>query len=160
MREGWEAGGCQPVQYYIKAYGYVFLMQGIFSLINASSLYYINIWSIKDDNTLFWTDYAGAAVWLLGFMIEVCSDRQLTVHLAKPRVPGQGKFIKTGLWRYSRHPNYFGEAVMWYGIAIMACSVTNGWITLYSAVFINLMLRYVSGVPFPEEKYKNNAEWQ
>ena len=93
-------------------------------------------------------------------MIEVCSDHQLTVHLARPRVPGQGKFINTGLWRYSRHPNYFGEAVMWYGIAIIACSMKLGWVTIYSAIFINLMLRYVSGVPFPEEKYKDNAEWQ
>ena len=70
------------------------------------------------------------------------------------------KFIKTGLWRYSRHPNYFGEAVMWYGISLIACSMTYGWITIYSAVFINLLIRFVSGVPFPEEKYKDNTEWQ
>ena len=49
---------------------------------------------------------------------------------------------------------------MWYGIAIIACSMKLGWVTIYSAIFINLMLRYVSGVPFPEEKYKDNAEWQ
>ena len=80
--------------------------------------------------------------------------------MAKKRQPGEGKFIKTGLWRYSRHPNYFGETVMWYGIALIACSMEYGWITIYSAIFINVLIRFVSGVPFPEEKYKNNPEWQ
>jgi steroid 5-alpha reductase family enzyme len=64
------------------------------------------------------------------------------------------------LWRYTRHPNYFGESVLWYGIAIIAFSLEFGWVTIYSAIFINLLIRYVSGVPLLEEKYQNNPEFQ
>ena len=68
--------------------------------------------------------------------------------------------MKLGLWKYSRHPNYFGEAIMWWGIWLIACGVSKGWITVYSAIFITLMLRFVSGVPYPENKYKDNEEWK
>ena len=76
MREGWEekGGGPGSFGYYIRAYGFVYLMQGIFSLINASSLYFINLWSIGGDNDLYPTDYIGIALWVLGFAIEVLSD--------------------------------------------------------------------------------------
>lgn len=60
--------------------------------------------------------------------------------------------MKTGLWRYSRHPNYFGEALLWWGIATIALAVKWGWATLYSAAIITLVIRYVSGVPLLEEK--------
>jgi steroid 5-alpha reductase family enzyme len=63
------------------------------------------------------------------------------------------------LWRYSRHPNYFGEAVMWWGLYIIACGLEYGWILFYSPLFITLIIRFVSGVPFPEKKYKDNTEW-
>ena len=78
--------------------------------------------------------------------------------MARPK-PGTGKFIKSGLWRYSRHPNYFGEAVMWWGIFIIAVNVQYGFICVYSPMFINFFLRFVSGVPFPEKKYAKNPEW-
>jgi steroid 5-alpha reductase family enzyme len=68
--------------------------------------------------------------------------------------------LKTGLWRYSRHPNYFGEALLWWGIFIIACGIEYGWITIFSPVIITLSLRFLSGVPFPENKYKDNPEWQ
>ena len=71
MREGWEAGGC----YYLKAFGYVYMMQGLFSIFNASSLYFINLWSIGGDDNLYWTDFVGIAIWFIGFVIEVASDQ-------------------------------------------------------------------------------------
>jgi len=71
-----------------------------------------------------------------------------------------GKFIRTGLWKYSRHPNYFGEAVMWWGLYIISYSLEYGWITFFSAAFITFLLRFVSGVPFPEKKYASNPEWK
>ncbi len=73
--------------------------------------------------------------------------------------PDGGKFIKSGLWRYSRHPNYFGESVMWWGIWLMSVSIDMGYVTVYSCLFITFFLRFVSGVPFPEKKYENNEEW-
>ena len=65
-----------------------------------------------------------------------------------------------GLWRYSRHPNYFGEALFWWGIAIIAYLATNYYLAIISPLLITLLLRYISGVPMLEEKYKNNPEFQ
>ena len=78
---------------------------------------------------------------------------QLQSHRDDPTL--KGKICKTGFWRFSRHPNYFGEAVFWWGISIMACSLTGGINTIYSAAFITFLLRYVSGVRFLE-KYKQS----
>lgn len=61
--------------------------------------------------------------------------------------------MKEGLWRYSRHPNYFGEAAFWWGIYITACSFEKGWITFYSPLIITLLLRFVSGVPILEKEF-------
>ena len=71
----------------------------------------------------------------------------------------RGKLIKVGLWRYSRHPNYFGEATLWWGIFLIACSVEYGWITVFAPIFITFLLRFVSGVPLLEEKYKNRPDF-
>lgn len=169
MRERWTEQG--TVVYYLKAFGFIYIGQGIFSLINNAGPLFVNIWSVgfkpeidmttfkfKTDYTLTVFDFLGAAVWAAGFAIEVASDYQLASHLANPR-PGTGKFIKSGLWRYSRHPNYFGEAVMWWGIWLIALNMDYGWVTIYAPIFITTFLRFVSGVPFPEKKYANNPEW-
>ena len=111
-------------------------------------------------NEIFITDIVGLAVWVAGFLIEIMADKQLSDHLANP-APGTGKFIKSGLWRYSRHPNYFGEAVMWWGLWIIACGLGQGWwITLYASFSMTLALRFVTGCPFIEKKYKDHPEWQ
>jgi len=120
MREDWtEQGVCV---YYVKTFVFIYGMQGLFSIVNASSLYYINIFSLGTDYDLHVTDYIGAGVWLLGFLIECIADCQLSDHLSNPK-PGSGKFLKSGLWRYSRHPNYFGEALLWWGISLIATSL-------------------------------------
>lgn len=117
------------------------------------------IFSKDTEVNIFFTDIVGTIVWLIGFLIEVIADNQLREHLKIRETmvrDAPGKFLKKGLWRYSRHPNYFGEVVLWYGIAIIACGLEYGWITIYSAIFINWCIRYLSGVPFPEKKYENN----
>jgi len=157
MREDWSAQGTGV--YYFKAFLFIYIGQGLFSFINNGSVLFVNIWSYGDDDTLQVFDFIGLTVWLAGFLIEVMSDRQLANHLANPK-PGTGKFIKSGFWRYSRHPNYFGEAVMWWGIYLISIGVKYGFATVYAPAFINFFLRFVSGVPFPEKKYANNPEWQ
>jgi steroid 5-alpha reductase family enzyme len=62
--------------------------------------------------------------------------------------------MKSGLWRYSRHPNYFGEAVQWWGIFIVALSLQDGWLAIISPILITFLLRFVSGVPYLERKYR------
>jgi steroid 5-alpha reductase family enzyme len=155
MREDWDEGG--KCSYYVKSFVYVYLMQGIFSLVNNASALYINLYSKGDE--IYYTDFIGIAIWFIGFAIEVLADSQLASHLKNP-LPGTGKFIKSGLWRYSRHPNYFGEALLWWGIWVIACGIDLGWVTIFAPLFITLLIRFVSGVPFPEKKYENNTEWR
>jgi steroid 5-alpha reductase family enzyme len=95
--------------------------------------------------------YLGVAIWLAGFLIEVVADRQKSKFKADPA--NQGKFINVGLWAWSRHPNYFGEIVLWTGMAIIAVPVLEGWqwATLISPVFVFFLLTRVSGVPMLEQ---------
>jgi len=95
--------------------------------------------------------YVGIAVWAIGILIEIISDQQKTTFRANP--DNQGKFISSGLWAWSRHPNYFGEIVLWTGMAIIAVPVLEGWqwATLISPVFVTFLLTKVSGVPMLEE---------
>ena len=158
MRQGWEEKG--TCFYYFASLVFVYLMQGLFSLIANSSALFVNLYSSGAvDKKLVWSDYVGLAIWIAGFSIEVAADAQLASHLKNPK-PGSGKFLRTGVWRYSRHPNYFGESVMWWGIWVIACGEEWGWVTVYSCIFITLCIRFLSGVPFPEKKYANNPEWQ
>jgi len=94
----------------------------------------------------------GFLVWALGFSIEVIADSQKSRFSANP--DNKGKFIQTGLWSRSRHPNYFGEIVLWIGVAVIAIPVLQGWqwIALISPVFVTLLLTRVSGVPLLEKK--------
>lgn len=94
----------------------------------------------------------GLLVWAIGFAIEVVADNQKSRFKADPA--NRGKFIRTGLWSRSRHPNYFGEIVLWAGVAIIALPVLQGWqwIALISPLFVTLLLTRVSGVPMLEEK--------
>ena len=94
----------------------------------------------------------GLLIWILGFAFEVVADLQKSRFNADPA--NKGKFINTGLWSRSRHPNYFGEIVLWVGIAIIALPVLRGWqwVALISPLFVTLLLTKVSGIPLLEKK--------
>jgi steroid 5-alpha reductase family enzyme len=141
--------------YYWAAFIYVFMMQALFSLIVNGAALFVSIWSTDE---FFWLDVVGAAVWAFGFIFELVSDYQLQAFRDDPA--NRGKLIKSGLWRYSRHPNYFGEALLWWGIYIIACSVAFGWITVFAPAFITILVRFISGVPLLENKYKDRPEFQ
>jgi len=94
----------------------------------------------------------GLLVWMFGFAFEVIADAQKSRFNADPA--NKGKFIQIGLWSRSRHPNYFGEIVLWVGVAIIALPVLQGWqwVALISPVFVTLLLTRVSGIPLLEAK--------
>lgn len=106
----------------------------------------------------------GTLVWLLGFGIEVIADRQKSAFRADPQ--NAGKFINVGLWSWSRHPNYFGEILLWIGVAIIAIPVLSGWqwSTLISPVFVVILLTRVSGIPmleaYADKKWGGQAEYE
>ncbi len=95
---------------------------------------------------------AGILIWAAGISIEAVADRQKSEFRKDPG--NEGKFIQTGLWSWSRHPNYFGEIVLWVGVAIVALPVLYGWrlLTLVSPLFVFLLLTRVSGVPMLEKR--------
>ena len=96
--------------------------------------------------------WLGLLVWIIGFGIEVIADEQK--RRFRQIKENKGKFIKTGLWAWSRHPNYFGEIMLWLGIAIIAFPVLSGWqlFTLISPLFITFLLTRVSGIPLLEAR--------
>jgi steroid 5-alpha reductase family enzyme len=93
----------------------------------------------------------GLLVWVAGFGLEAVADGQKNRFRADPA--NKGRFIQTGLWSWSRHPNYFGEIMLWVGVAVVALPVLRGWqwVTLISPVFVALLLLRVSGVPMLEK---------
>lgn len=101
--------------------------------------------------------FTGVAIWAAGFAIEAVADWQKSRFRADPA--NRGRFIRDGLWAWSRHPNYFGEIVLWVGVAVVALPVLQGWqyVTLVSPLFVALLLTRVSGVPLLERKA--DATW-
>jgi steroid 5-alpha reductase family enzyme len=93
----------------------------------------------------------GLLLWVVGFALEVTADAQKSRFRSDPA--NQGRFISSGVWSWSRHPNYFGEILLWVGVAVVALPVLRGWqwVTLLSPVFVALLLLRLSGVPLLEK---------
>jgi steroid 5-alpha reductase family enzyme len=125
-------------------------LQGLWVLFTAAAA--LAIITAEDRQPLEWVAYLGIAVWLAGFAIEVMADRQKSQFRQNPA--NKGRFIDTGLWAWSRHPNYFGEITLWTGIAIMAVPILSGWrwVVLVSPVFVTLLLTRISGIPMLEKR--------
>ncbi len=133
----------------------VFMMQGAIMLLLAYPIVLVNA---ADSSGLDIFAGIGILLWSIGFLFQSIGDFQL--ERFKKRKKHREEVLKSGLWRYSRHPNYFGEAVMWWGIFLIVLGVQNGWTAFFSAAFINLLLLKVSGVPFLDKRYAGNAEYQ
>ncbi len=105
-----------------------------------------------------WSDLLGILLFSLGFLFEAISDWQLIAF--KQDAKNRGKIIMHGLWRYSRHPNYFGEATLWWGIFFIGLAAPSGIYGLISPLAIAFLLLKVSGIPMLEAKYRENPEFQ
>ena len=101
-------------------------------------------------------DALGELIWAAGFLTEAIADAQLR---AFKRDPASSGVLDDGLWRWSRHPNYFGEAVLWWGIWLPSLSVPWGWAAVVSPILMTLLLRYVSGVPLAERLMEDRPGW-
>jgi len=139
----------------LRSYVQVFLLQGAFLLaISTPVLLALRETGGRPDA---WAG-VGTAVWTFGFLFEAAADLQLARFKRKPE--NKGRIITTGLWKYSRHPNYFGEAVLWWGIFLIARPVPGGWFGLIGPLTITLLLRFVSGVPMLERKYRGRPDFE
>lgn len=146
LRKKWR--GFVALNMYVR----VFFVQAM--LATAISLAVIHI-NLAEPSPLGSWAFIGIVVWILGFGFEAIGDWQLRQHLAKsPKT-----LMTSGLWRYTQHPNYFGESLQWVGIAIMALGTEFGWVGIISPLIITYLLLFVSGVPLTEKAFKGRRGW-
>ena len=140
----------------VRSYLQVFLLQGLFMLLVSTPLIVLAA-SAGDRGPAL--GILGALVWLVGFVLESTADRQLATFLEEPR-ESRGAVMDRGLWSWSRHPNYFGESLMWWGLAIIALGAEWGWLGLLGPITITLLLVFVSGIPLAEQRHAGEPEWE
>lgn len=148
MREKWD-------NVWLTAYFKVFLVQGLLMLSIGFPIVLINSWEGIGINNFV---YIGLLIWLVGYAFEVIGDSQLKNFLKTRKDSNQ--VMTEGLWAYTRHPNYFGEVTMWWGIFIIVFSVTGYWYTIISPLIITFLILKVSGVPLLEEKYNGRPSFE
>ena len=138
----------------LRSYLQVYLLQGFFLFMIVFSVVFINKSSIS---AISFYDIFGFIVWLIGFFFEVVGDFQLANFIKNPE--NKGRIMQTGLWKYTRHPNYFGEVAQWWGIFIIALSLPYGFITIISPITITILILFISGIPLLEKKMLENLEF-
>jgi steroid 5-alpha reductase family enzyme len=144
--------------FYIKSYFNIFLLQGLFMIIVSSPILFISSFPSSPIGTL---DIIGTCIWIAGFLIETYADIQLKNFIElKKAGKTKTRFANIGLWKYSRHPNYFGEILQWWGIGIISLSVSYGYISLIGPLFISYLIIFVSGIPLLEKKFESDSEWE
>ncbi|MBF7097392.1 DUF1295 domain-containing protein [Alkalibacter sp. M17DMB] len=150
MRKKWGESN-----YYLKAYFNVFFVQGLLQYIIALPIITVNL---MVPGKIGFLSYIGALIWIIGFYFEAVGDYQLRQFVKDAN--NKGRVMKYGLWKYTRHPNYFGEATMWWGIFLVAVvSVRDMWL-IVSPATITYLLLFVSGVPLLEKKYMKREEFR
>ena len=141
--------------FYLRTFLQVFLLQGLLAFLVVSPAIFLNI---NNQNITFNYLILGIIIWITGFIFESVSDLQLKKFISKEE--NKGKIMQTGLWKYSRHPNYFGEVLMWWGIFIITLYDISNIYLIFSPLLITYLIVYVSGIPMLEKKYENNVEYE
>ncbi len=139
----------------VRAFFQVFLLQGFLAVVILLPVTYILAHQNSDFTRI---DALGTAVWLIGFGFEFVGDLQLAQFKNDPS--NRGRVITSGLWRYTRHPNYFGEVTLWWGVWLIACSIPGGWRTVFGPATISFLILFVSGIPLLEKRYEGNIEFK
>ncbi len=133
----------------------MYLVQFILCIIIVFPVIFMNI---SGNVKLSSLTFVGLIVWIVGFIFESLGDKQLKEFKSKPE--NKGKLMTIGLWSYTRHPNYFGEATQWWGIYLISISNLNNLWLIFSPIVITLLVRFVSGVPLLEKKYEGREDWK
>lgn len=151
----------------LRSFLQVYMLQGLVIFIVALPLSLLNIYGppLEATGVAHWLVIAGFIAWLIGFYFEAVGDYQLARFMRNPE--NKGKIMDQGLWRYTRHPNYFGESVMWWGIALISSASLFGTGNIFlmvapfaGSVLITYLLLKVSGVPMLEARFAGNPLWE
>ena len=138
----------------IKSYLYIYMLQGLLMAIISLPIILNNTY--KSNINAF--TIIGIIIWITGFIFESIGDYQLKRFITNPN--NKGKIMDKGLFKYTRHPNYFGESLMWIGIFFTSIIKFNSLIGIISPLLITYLLVYVSGVPLLEKAFDNNLAYQ
>jgi steroid 5-alpha reductase family enzyme len=141
--------------FYLRSFLQVYILQGIFLFLISFPVMFINL---SAKNSFGAIEFIGFIIWCLGYYFESTGDKQLKEFISNPN--NKGKLIETGLWRYSRHPNYFGEVTQWWGIFIIALSIPNSFFTIIGPLTITILILFVSGIPLLERKYSERPDFK
>jgi steroid 5-alpha reductase family enzyme len=148
LRKTWR--GNVAANIYIRIY----LLQAVLALLICVPVIHINLFADNGITPLAWV---GVAVWAIGFFFETVGDRQLRDFVSRPA--NKGKIMDRGLWRYTRHPNYFGELTQWWGIFLMCLTTPFGFVGIIGPVLISYLILYVSGIPLNEKRFEGRPGW-
>ena len=149
-REAWGS------RFLMRSFLQIYMLQGavIFTVVLPVLLAIIS--PVQIQAPFFWL---GVCLWVVGFVFEAVADFQLDSFIAAPL--NKGRIMQSGLWRYSRHPNYFGESLMWWGMAISAAGMSAyPLVGFISPALITFLLLKVSGVPLLEKRWEGNPAWE
>jgi len=148
LRKEWKGNAA------VNSYLRIFLTQGLLATVISIAVIHINF---SPEQAVGPIVYAGIVIWVVGFIFESVGDAQLKKHLSDPK--NKGKLMTGGLWKYTRHPNYFGESTMWWGIFVISLSTPLGWIGIITPVLITYLLLFVSGVKMSEKRFEGRKGW-
>ena len=166
IRKDAKDGRFDELKPYFVAFFGTWNIQGTWCFVTSLAVLAVNSRPPSSQHALWFLDGIGIGIWALGFSIEVVADRQKAAW--RLLESSKGRYIDVGLWRYSRHPNYFGEFTLWLGQFVLCCSafldgdgfgafVGSGWLAALSPVFVFLLLNFVSGVPMLEKR--SDEKW-
>ena len=139
----------------LRSYLQVYILQGFLMLVIVSPVLIVYTYPKERVSPLV---ILSILIWIFGFIFEVVSDNQLK-KFVKNREDNKS-IMKSGLWKYSRHPNYFGEITQWWAIGIIAFISSYGWLSIAGPLTITFLIVFVSGIPMLENKYSDREEFQ
>ena len=142
--------------FYLRSYFQVYLLQGLLMIVVAYPVVHASVYGTGGE--LGTLALLGVFVWCIGYFFEVVGDYQLDSFIGKAE--NRGKIMKYGLWKYSRHPNYFGEVTMWWGIFLMIATLPLSFVALIGPITITFLIFKVSGIPMLEKHFEGNPEFE
>ena len=142
--------------FYLRSFFQVYLLQGSLMIVVGYSFIHFAVYG-SGVNLSLWSGL-GVLVWAIGYFFEVVGDYQLDKFIKNPE--NKGKIMNRGLWRYTRHPNYFGEVTMWWGIWLIVAPVSLSYLALISPLAITFLILKVSGVPMLEKKFAGDPQFE
>ena len=147
FRESWDK------YFLLKSFFIVYLFQGFLMLLVSAPIVLLSL----QPRSISGLAILGIFIWAIGYIFEVTADAQLRRFMGHPG--NKGKLMTNGLWRYSRHPNYFGEVLIWWGIFVISLS-TGSWLGVFGPITITYLLVFVSGIPMLEKHYSGRPDWE